>query len=79
MASDITAPSLQGLDTVAARTNDTSFDTMYGISAIDDNDGDVTRNIKVSGNFNISKTGDYLLTYTVRDATGNEATTKSQR
>lgn len=74
VASDITAPSLQGLDTVAARTNDTSFDTMYGISAIDDNDGDVTRNIKVSGNFNISKTGDYLLTYTVRDATGNEAT-----
>lgn len=74
MASDTIAPSLQGLDTVAARTNDTSFDTMYGINAIDDNDGDVTRNIKVSGNFDISKTGDYQLTYTVKDAAGNEAT-----
>lgn len=74
VASDTTAPSLQGLDTVAARINDTSFDTMYGINAIDDNDGDVTRNIKVSGNFDISKTGDYQLTYTVKDAAGNEAT-----
>ncbi len=74
VASDTTAPSLQGLDTVAARINDTSFDTMYGINAIDNNDGDVTRNIKVSGNFDISKTGDYQLTYTVKDAAGNEAT-----
>lgn len=74
MVSDIAAPSLKGLDTISAKAGDRSFSTMYGISAIDDHDGDITRNVTVSGNFDISAPGDYRLTYTVKDNAGNEVT-----
>lgn len=74
VVSDIAAPSLKGLDTISAKAGDRSFSTMYGISAIDDHDGDITRNVTVSGNFDISAPGDYRLTYTVKDNAGNEVT-----
>lgn len=41
-------------------------------SAEDDVDGDVTKNVKVSGSVDTDTAGDYKLTYTVSDAHGNE-------
>lgn len=73
VVSDIAAPSIKGLDTISAKTGDRSFSTMYGISAVDDHDGDVTGNVTVSGKFDISTPGDYRLTYTVKDNAGNIA------
>ena len=51
VVSDIAAPSIKGLDTISAKAGDRSFSTMYGISAVDDHDGDVTGNVTVSGKF----------------------------
>ena len=73
VVSDIAAPSIKGLDTISAKAGDRSFSTMYGISAVDDHDGDVTGNVTVSGKFDISTPGDYRLTYTVKDNAGNIA------
>lgn len=47
------------------------FDPKVGVTAKDDVDGDVTKNIKVSGDLNIHKVGWYTLTYSVSDKAGN--------
>ena len=44
-----------------------------GYTATDKCDGDISKNVKVSGSVNNKKTGTYTLTYTVKDASGNEA------
>ncbi|WP_186579851.1 immune inhibitor A domain-containing protein [Aquibacillus kalidii] len=44
-----------------------------GFTATDIVDGDVTETVKVSGNVDVNKVGNYVLTYTVVDAAGNEA------
>lgn len=45
-----------------------------GATATDDVDGNVTDNIKVSGEVNTDKAGTYEVVYTVSDEAGNEAT-----
>lgn len=45
-----------------------------GATATDDVDGDVTDNIKISGEVNTDKAGTYEVVYTVSDEAGNEAT-----
>ena len=47
-----------------------------GAIATDDVDGDVTDKIQRSGSVDISKVGEYTITYTVTDTSGNVATTK---
>lgn len=47
-----------------------------GYTAIDDYDGDVTSNVKVSGEVNTNKEGTYTLKYTVTDSSGNKAVVK---
>jgi len=42
-----------------------------GYTAIDDLDGDVTKNVKVSKSINTAKMGVYKVTYSVRDSAGN--------
>ena len=44
-----------------------------GARAKDEKDGDVSNNIKISGNVDTSKEGEYSLTYAVTDSKGNEA------
>lgn len=44
-----------------------------GAKAIDNIDGDITSNIKVSGKVDTSKIGTYVLTYTVTDSSGNKS------
>ncbi len=45
----------------------------YGYTAIDNCDGDITKNVKVTGNVKKEK-GTYKLTYKVKDSSGNEVT-----
>ena len=40
--------------------------------AIDNYDGDITKNIKIEGTYDINVPGTYNLKYTVKDDAGNE-------
>lgn len=44
-----------------------------GYKATDNCDGNITKNVKVSGNVDTSKLGTYELTYSVKDSSGNTA------
>lgn len=51
------------------------FDLMTGVSANDQEDGNITDNVQVdTGNFNIGKTGKYTIAYRVTDSDGNVTT-----
>ncbi len=50
------------------------FDPLAGVQAYDKEDGDLTNKIKVLGEVNLAKAGDYQLTYTVEDSDGNVIT-----
>lgn len=52
----------------------TEFNPMDGVIAKDDRDGDLTSKVVVSGIVDISKEGDYTITYTVADNSGNTET-----
>ncbi|MCD6619147.1 DUF5011 domain-containing protein [Aeromonas veronii] len=52
----------------------TPFDPMAGVSAHDEEDGDLTTQIKVSGSVDSSKVGRYTLTYQVSDSAGQQVT-----
>lgn len=73
---DTTAPviTLTGDATITHTLNTTYTD--LGATATDDNDGDLTSSITVSGTVNKDLKGTYELTYTVSDAAGNTATKK---
>jgi uncharacterized protein YjdB len=45
-----------------------------GATAYDKVDGDLTKQIKVDGEIDINKIGEYMIIYSVKDKTGNEAT-----
>lgn len=47
------------------------FDKMDGVTAIDEEDGDITSKIKVVGDVDTNKIGNYKLTYSVTDSDGN--------
>ncbi len=49
------------------------FDPMANVTAVDDVDGDVADRIVITGEADTAKEGAYTLTYTVKDAAGNEA------
>ncbi len=52
-----------------------SFDPMAGVTAVDEEDGDVTSSVVVSGDINTNVMGDYTLTYTAIDSEGNVTAT----
>lgn len=52
----------------------TPFDPMTGVSAHDEEDGDLTAQIKVSGSVDSNKVGRYTLTYQVSDSAGQLVT-----
>ncbi len=55
------------------------FDLMSGVTASDKEDGEITKNIKVnSNNFNIEKSGEYTIAYTITDS-DNNVTTKDRK
>lgn len=49
-----------------------------GAKALDNNDGDLTADITINGDINISKPGTYVLYYTVEDKAGNKETVTRQ-
>ncbi|EEL82016.1 Bacillolysin / Insecticidal delta-endotoxin protein [Bacillus cereus AH1271] len=51
-----------------------SFDPMAKVLAIDKEDGDLTSKVKVNSEVNTSKSGTYVVTYTVTDSKGHEVT-----
>ncbi len=50
------------------------FDTFAGVSAVDNVDGDLTAKVTASGVVDTTKPGTYTVTYSVKDARGNETT-----
>lgn len=66
-------PEFAGLDSVTIG-HDQPFDPLAGVTATDTEDGDLTAQIQVSDNLDISKPGAYVLTYTVKDSGGAVAT-----
>lgn len=65
---------LNGDDKVTVNVGDKYED--QGATAKDNIDGDLTDQIKTSGEVNTDKPGEYTITYTVLDNAGNEATAK---
>nr|WP_275940684.1 immunoglobulin-like domain-containing protein [Neobacillus terrae] len=51
----------------------TSFNALTGVSAHDNIDGFITKNLKVTGSVNPKAAGKYTLTYSVSDSSGNAA------
>lgn len=62
---------LAGENTIVHSLN-ASF-TDPGYTAVDDKDGDVTGEVKVTGTVDVDLVGDYTLDYQVQDEAGNEA------
>lgn len=67
---DDSKPVFSGVDSKTIKLND-EFDPLEGVSAIDNADGDLTDQITVQGEVDVSTYGDYDLTYTVSDTAGN--------
>ncbi|CEP46126.1 ChW repeat-containing protein [[Clostridium] sordellii] len=68
-------PVINGADNVSIKEG-TTFNPMAGVTATDTEDGNITKDIKVTGTVNIDKPGKYELTYTVTDKDGNTTTVK---
>ncbi|SHP76806.1 Bacterial Ig-like domain (group 3) [Mycobacteroides abscessus subsp. abscessus] len=67
---DNVKPVITGIDDVTVGLN-TKFDILVGVSAVDNNDGDLTSSIVVSGTVNTSISGVYEVNYKVSDSSGN--------
>lgn len=70
---DTTKPSISGLSNKTIEFG-SSFDSLNGVTATDDTDGNITHKISVSGSVNVQNQGTYKLTYKVSDKAGNTAT-----
>ncbi|MDI3236409.1 DUF5011 domain-containing protein [Exiguobacterium antarcticum] len=68
---DTAKPSIAGVANKKIYIN-SSFNTLTGVTAKDNVDGNITKNIKVSGTVNTKKSGIYKLTYTVSDKAKNK-------
>ncbi|MEH7610273.1 immunoglobulin-like domain-containing protein [Gottfriedia acidiceleris] len=72
---DSTKPVIYGMADKKLNIN-SQFDSMAGVSAVDNVDGDLTKSIKIAGIVDTKKKGTYTLTYTVSDKAGNIITVK---
>ena len=71
-AGDPSVPSISGAGNVTLEVGE-SFDPLAGVSASDENDGDLTADIAVSGSVNVDAAGTYTLTYSVENSDGESA------
>ena len=67
------APVISGADDVQILKG-VKFVPLQGVTAHDEEDGDLTEQIEYSGNVNYNLVGEYTATYTVRDKSGNVTT-----
>lgn len=72
VANDLVAPVIKGAANVTLHVGDT-FDVREGVTAQDNEDGDLTSKIVVTGKVNTSQAGRYVITYTVTDSSKNMA------
>ena len=75
---DTTAPVITILGEAIATVNLNSTYTDAGATATDNVDGDLTSSIVTTGVVNTSIEGNYIITYTVSDTSGNTATATRQ-
>ncbi|EPZ62088.1 actinobacterial surface-anchored domain protein [[Clostridium] sordellii ATCC 9714] len=68
-------PVISGADNISIKEG-TPFNPMAGVTATDTEDGNITKDIKVTGIVDTDKPGKYELTYTVTDKDGNTTTVK---
>ncbi len=75
-AVDVNAPviSLEGVDQNITLNWGKTFDALNGIKAVDDIDGDITENIKVTNPVDSKTYGKYEVVYEVSDNAGNTVT-----
>ncbi|MFW6318712.1 MAG: immunoglobulin-like domain-containing protein [Bacillota bacterium] len=66
------APELSGVDNASIVVGD-DFDPLEGVSASDEEDGDITSDITILGEVDASTAGTYVLTYIVIDSDGASA------
>ncbi|MBO4623112.1 MAG: DUF5011 domain-containing protein [Bacilli bacterium] len=67
------APVISGADDVQILKGE-RFVPLQGVTARDEEDGDLTDQIQYDGNVNFNLVGEYIATYTVRDSAGNVTT-----
>ncbi|EMF0110802.1 DUF5011 domain-containing protein, partial [Enterococcus hirae] len=67
------APVISGADDLEINVGD-KFDPISGVTAYDNEDGDLTSEIKYGGVVNTGKAGEYTITYTVWDSDFNTET-----
>ena len=70
---DIAEPTFAGIENVTIYKG-SAFNAKDGVTASDNQDGDVTNRITVAGEVDSTQLGEYTLTYQVADASGNIAT-----
>ncbi|MPQ44196.1 immunoglobulin-like domain-containing protein, partial [Clostridium tarantellae] len=70
-----TKPEIIGTSEVKLKVGN-KFDPLQGILARDFEDGDITKNILVTGNVDTSKIGEYKIQYSITDSDGNIITTE---
>ncbi|MFQ8921377.1 MAG: immunoglobulin-like domain-containing protein [Clostridium paraputrificum] len=68
-------PVISGADNISIKEG-IEFNPMTGVTATDTEDGNITKDIKVTGNVDINKPGKYELIYTVTDTDNNTVTAK---
>ncbi|MGO1627666.1 GH92 family glycosyl hydrolase [Microbacterium sp.] len=73
---DETGPVLSGVDATQTPQGQ-PFDVLTGVSAVDEVDGDVTDAIEVTGEVDTRVPGEYAITYSAVDESGNE--TRAER
>lgn len=69
-------PTLLGVEDKSIKLGET-FNSLDGVSASDEEDGDLTNQIEVTGTVDTEKVGQYQITYSVTDSSGE--TTTAQR
>lgn len=67
---DTTKPFIRGAYDIEVELG-SDFDPLDGVVAVDNEDGDITENIKIEGDVDTSKEGLYTLKYIVEDNAGN--------
>ena len=72
VANDLVAPTIKGAENTTLHVGDT-FDLHDGITAYDNEDGDLTSKIVITGKVDTSQVGKYVITYTVTDSSKNMA------
>lgn len=72
---DKTLPVITGTKNTTINVG-SSFSAKTGVKAIDNADGDITKSIKLSGEFNRKKIGIYTVLYKVQDKAGNKTIVK---